>query len=77
MPWLLERIQQIHAENRQVYGSRRVAAELGLGDGIVVSRKRIQRLMRQAGLSGLVARKRGRTTIRIPASSSQIRGIPR
>jgi hypothetical protein len=26
--WLLERIKQIHAENRQVYGSRRVQAEL-------------------------------------------------
>jgi len=64
--WLLERIRRIHAENRQVYGSRRVQAELRLGEGIVVSRKRIQRLMRDAGLSGLVARKRGRTTIRVP-----------
>jgi putative transposase len=64
--WLVEKIKQIHAENRQVYGSRRVAAELRLGDGLVVSRKRVQRLMRQAGLSGLVARKRGRTTIRVP-----------
>jgi putative transposase len=26
--WLLERIKQIHAFNRQVYGSRRVTAEL-------------------------------------------------
>jgi putative transposase len=64
--WLLERIKQIHAENREVYGSRRVTAELRLGEGIAVSRKRVQRLMRQAGLSGLVARKRGRTTIRVP-----------
>ena len=64
--WLIERIKQIHADNREVYGSRRVTAELGLGEGIAVSRKRVQRLMRQAGLSGLVARKRGRTTIRVP-----------
>ena len=64
--WLIERIKQIHAENREVYGSRRVTAELRLGEGIAVSRKRVQRLMRQAGLSGLVARKRGRTTIRVP-----------
>jgi putative transposase len=64
--WLLERIKQIHAENREVYGSRRVTAELRLGEGIAVSCKRVQRLMRQAGLSGLVARKRGRTTIRVP-----------
>jgi putative transposase len=64
--WLIERIKQIHADNRQVYGSRRVTAELRLGEGVVISRKRVQRLMRQAGLSGLVARKRGRTTIRVP-----------
>jgi putative transposase len=31
-----------------------------------VSRKRIQRLMRGAGISGLVRVKRGRTTIRVP-----------
>ena len=43
-----------------------MTAELRLGEGIAVSRKRVQRLMRQAGLSGLVARKRGRTTIRVP-----------
>ena len=62
--WLLEKIKAIHAGNRGVYGSRRVNAELRLGEGVVVSRKRVQRLMRAAGLSGLVARKRGRTTIR-------------
>ncbi len=64
--WLVERIKAIHAENRGVYGSRRVTAELRLGEGVVVSRKRVQRLMRQAGLSGLVTRKRGKTTIRVP-----------
>jgi putative transposase len=64
--WLIERIKIVHAENRGVYGSRRVTAELRLGEGVVVSRKRVQRLMRAAGLSGLVARKRGHTTIRVP-----------
>jgi transposase InsO family protein len=64
--WLIERIKQIHADHREVYGSRRVTADLRLGHGVVVSRKRVQRLMRRAGLSGLVARKRGRTTIRVP-----------
>ena len=64
--WLIERIKTVHGENRGVYGSRRVAAELRLGEGVAVSRKRVQRLMRAAGLSGLVARKRGRTTIRVP-----------
>jgi putative transposase len=43
-----------------------VTAELRLGEAVVVSRKRVQRLMRRAGLSGLVVRKRGRTTIRVP-----------
>jgi putative transposase len=64
--WLVEKIKTIHRENRGVYGSRRVTAELRLGEGVVVGRKRVQRLMRAAGLSGLVARKRGRTTIRVP-----------
>jgi len=64
--WLIERITAIHADNRGVYGSRRVTAELRFGEGVTVSRKRVQRLMRSTGLSGLVARKRGRTTIRVP-----------
>jgi putative transposase len=64
--WLAEKVKAVHAENRGVYGSRRVMAELRLGEGVAVSRKRVQRLMRAAGLSGLVARKRGRTTIRVP-----------
>ena len=64
--WLLERIREIHAANRKVYGAPRVHAELRLAHGIQVGRKRVERLMRSAGLSGLVARKRGRTTIRVP-----------
>jgi len=64
--WLIERIATVHDENRGVYGSRRVQAELRLGGGLQVSRKRVQRLVRAACLSGLVARKRGRTTIRVP-----------
>jgi putative transposase len=64
--WLLERIKQVHAANRGVYGARRVHAELRLADGIRVGRKRVERLMRQAEISGLVRRKRGRTTIRVP-----------
>jgi putative transposase len=64
--WLVEKIKAVHAANRGVYGSRRVAAELTLGEGVVVSRKRVRRLMRAAGLSGLTRVKRGRTTIRVP-----------
>ena len=63
--WLTERIKQIHAENREVYGSPRIHAELRMTHGIEVGRKRVERLMAQAGISGLVARKRGRTTVRV------------
>jgi len=64
--WLLEQIKQIHASKRRVYGAPRIHAELRLAHGVRVGRKRVERLMRQAGISGLVAKKRGRTTIRVP-----------
>jgi len=64
--WLLEQIKAIHAAHRGVYGWRRIHAELRLAHGVRVSGKRVRRLMRQAELSGLVRRKRGRTTIRVP-----------
>jgi putative transposase len=63
---LTERIGEIHALNRGVYGSPRIHAELVMADGERIARKRVERLMRQAGLSGLVRRKRGRTTIGVP-----------
>ncbi len=63
---LLERIGQIHRENRKVYGSPRIHAELVLADGERIGRKRVERLMRRAGITGTVARKRGRTTVRVP-----------
>jgi putative transposase len=61
--WPVEQIKTVHAHNRGVHGSRRVTAELRLGEGVVVSPKRVQRLMRAAGLAGLTGVKRGRTTI--------------
>jgi putative transposase len=63
---LLEQIKQIHAENRGVYGAPRIHAELRMEYGINVGRKRVERLMRLAGISGLVTRKRGRTTVSVP-----------
>jgi putative transposase len=63
---LTERIREIHRENRNVYGSPRIHAELRMVDGVRVGRKRVERLMRQAGITGMVTRKRGRTTIRVP-----------
>src|SRR5204862_2155751 len=64
--WLIEKIKQIHGDHRKVYGAPRIHADLRLAHGIRVSRKRVERLMREAGISGLQPRKRGRTTIRVP-----------
>jgi putative transposase len=64
--WLVEQIRAIWEANRKVYGSRRIWAELRLGRGIRVSRKRVERLMRQAGISGLIRKRRRGTTIRVP-----------
>jgi putative transposase len=55
-------IRVIHAESRSSYGSPRVHAELTLGLGENVNRKRVERLMRQAGLQG-VYRRRGRRNL--------------
>jgi putative transposase len=63
---LTERIREIHRVNRKVYGSPRIHAELRMADGVRVARKRVERLMRQAAITGMVRRKRGRTTIRVP-----------
>jgi putative transposase len=63
---LLERIHEIHQANRKVYGSPRIYAELRLADGERIGRKRVERLMRQAAITGLRPKKRGRTTIRVP-----------
>ena len=49
---LLGRIAQIHATNRGVYGSPRIHAELVFADGERIGRKRVERLMRLAGISG-------------------------
>jgi putative transposase len=58
-------IDRIHAESRKTYGSPRVHAELRLEHGIRVGRKRVERLMRDAGLAGQLKRRRGKTTIRV------------
>jgi putative transposase len=63
--WLTEKIVQIWKANREVYGAPRIHAELAIAHGINVGRKRVERLMRAAGISGLVPRKHGRTTVRV------------
>lgn len=64
--WRLERIRRIHQDNRRVYRAPRIHAELRMGQEVRVSRKRVERLMRSDGLSGLVGKRWGRTTIRVP-----------
>jgi putative transposase len=53
---LTEHIRQIHAESDQTYGMPRVRAELR-DQGVTVSRQRVGRLMRKAGLRGVSRRR--------------------
>ncbi len=62
---LLEHITVVHFESKATYGWPRVHAELR-HRGIQASRKRVARLMRDAGLSGMVRRRRGGTTVSVP-----------
>lgn len=59
---LTSSIREIHEMSRGSYGAPRVHAELRLGQGLRIGRKRVARLMRSAGLRGIChRRKRGRT----------------
>ncbi len=60
---LLKRIKTVHAGSRQSYGAPRVHADLH-GHGERHSRKRIARLMREAGVVGASHRRAGPTTTR-------------
>jgi putative transposase len=53
-----ELIVKIHEQSRGTYGSPRVTAELQLGLGRRVNRKRVARLMRERGLQGVSRRRR-------------------
>ncbi len=53
----------IHLGSRGTYGAPRIHAELR-DEGVRVSRKRVARLMKAAGLQGVSRRKHARTTIR-------------
>src|SRR2546429_9753709 len=63
--WLTEKIKRIHEQSRGVYGAPRIHAELRLEHEVRVGRKRVARLMKAAGISGVTPRKRWKTTIRI------------
>lgn len=60
---LTEKVREIHQRGRQTYGSPRVHAELRML-GARCSRKRVERLMREAGPRGCTRGRRKRTTTR-------------
>lgn len=55
---LTNTIVDIHRMSRRSYGSPRVHAELRLGQDVRCSKKRVERLMRQAGVQGIHRRRR-------------------
>jgi putative transposase len=60
---LIERIREVHEDNREVYGRPRIFAELK-EEGERVGEKRVGRLMKQAGIWGVSRRRRGPKTTR-------------
>jgi len=60
---LTKRIRQIHENSRGTYGSPRIHAALQ-AEGIRVGKKRVARLMKEAGLQGASRRKQPSTTVR-------------
>ena len=56
---MTERIRQIHQDSYESYGMPRVRAEL-IEQGVCISRQRVARLMRQAGIHG-ISKRRGFT----------------
>ena len=67
---LTARIRDLHTLRRKVYGSPRIWADLVVDDGEKIGRKRVERLMRQAGLSGLITKKYKATTCLLYTSPS-------
>jgi putative transposase len=63
---LVERIRRVHKASKGTYGAPRIHAELRLAHGIRVSRKRVARLLRTAGLQGAHRRRRWGATRRDP-----------
>ena len=64
---LSEQIVVVHQRSRGTYGAPRVQAHLK-AQGHAVARKRVARLMRQAGLTGTQRRRRVRTTVADPTA---------
>jgi putative transposase len=63
---LTRRIRELFPKRRGVYGSPRIWSDLTVDDGERISRKRVERLMRLAGLSASPTKKWRGTTLRVP-----------
>ena len=70
---LTVQIREIHAVSRGTYGVPRIHAELRLGCGLRIGRKRVARLMRSANLCGIYRRKRWRSCPAPPVHDDLVR----
>ena len=68
---LAEKIEAIHAESKGTYGSPRVHKALRK-QGVECGKRRVRRLMRQAGLEGRCKRRWRKTTIADPAAEAAL-----
>lgn len=69
---LVETIRDVHYESRGTYGAPRVHAELRLGLGMRLGRKRVARLMREAGIQGVCHRRKRRGWRPAPATHEDL-----
>ena len=68
---LAEKIEAIHSESKGTYGSPRVHKALRK-QGVECGKRRVRRLMRQAGLEGRCKRRWRKTTIADPAAEAAL-----
>lgn len=69
---MVETIRRVHYESRGTYGAPRVHAELRLGLGLAIGRKRVARLMRLAGISGVCRQRKRRGWRPEPATHADL-----
>ena len=68
---LVDRIRSVHAESDSTYGAPRIQDELSDG-GVVVSKRRVARLMREHDIQGLSGREHATRTTRRDRMSADI-----
>jgi putative transposase len=66
-------IREIHEESRFSYGSPWVTAELRLGLGLDVNRKRVGRLMREHGIPGIYRRRGRKNLVNVAAEEDLVK----